>query len=87
MSAGGFWSCENSSALRARRNISEKLRIMKLNHSAHIRLDTVLENCIFDRTGSFDLVWTAAMVAGIAAALCHLALHEEPRRLAVAEET
>jgi hypothetical protein len=38
---------ENSSAVRARRRISENVRIMKLNHPAQIRLDTVLENCIF----------------------------------------
>ena len=43
----GSWSCENSSALRKRRNISVKLGIMKPNHPAHIRLNTVLENCIF----------------------------------------
>src|SRR5437899_8022448 len=27
--------------------IPERLRIMKLNHTAQIRLDTLLENCIF----------------------------------------
>jgi hypothetical protein len=43
----GSWSCENSGTRRARRNISEKLRIMKPNHTAHMRLDAVLENCIF----------------------------------------
>jgi hypothetical protein len=43
----GSWSCENSSALRKRRNISVKLGIMKPNHPAQIRLNTVLENCIF----------------------------------------
>jgi hypothetical protein len=43
----GSWSCENSSALRKRRNISVKLGIMKPNHPAHIWLNTVLENCIF----------------------------------------
>jgi hypothetical protein len=43
----GSWPCKNSSALRGRRSISEELRIMKLNHPAQIRRDTVLENCIF----------------------------------------
>jgi hypothetical protein len=46
-SAEGSWPCKNSSALRGRRSISEELRIMKLNHPAQIRRDTVLENCIF----------------------------------------
>jgi hypothetical protein len=45
--AEGPRPCENSSAFRARRRMAEKLRIMKLNHPAQIRLDTVLENCIF----------------------------------------
>src|SRR5262249_26595633 len=40
----GSWPCENSSALRARRSISEKLHIMELNHPAQIQLDTVSEN-------------------------------------------
>src|SRR5215475_12908346 len=45
--AFGSWSCENSSALRARRRNSETLRIMKLSHPAKSRLYTELENCIF----------------------------------------
>src|SRR5215470_15099556 len=43
----GNWPRENCSGLRGRRSISEKLRNTKLNHSAQIRLDTMLENCIF----------------------------------------
>ena len=43
----GSWSCENSSALRERRNISVKLGIMRTHHAADIRLDAPLENCIF----------------------------------------
>ena len=40
----GSWPCENSSALRTRRSISEKL---ELNHPTQIQLDTVSENCFF----------------------------------------
>src|ERR1035437_10665053 len=48
MSALGRSSpCENSNACRARRNILEKLRIMRTDAAADIRLDAVLENCIF----------------------------------------
>src|SRR5262245_27779138 len=43
----GSWPCRNPGVLRARRRISEKFRVMKFTYSAQIRLDTVLENCIF----------------------------------------
>jgi predicted MFS family arabinose efflux permease len=39
----------------------------------------------FDRTGSFDLIWIAAIVAGVAAAICHLMLDVSPRPLARVE--
>ncbi len=43
----GSWLCENSSARRARRNISKKLRTMESNRAARTVFDTLLENCIF----------------------------------------
>src|SRR5215471_18444797 len=43
----GSWLCENSSARRARRNISKKLRIMESNDAARAMFDTLLENYIF----------------------------------------
>ena len=39
--------CENSSARRARRNISKKLRIMKSNDAARAMFGTLFENYIF----------------------------------------
>ena len=39
--------CENSSARHARRNILEKLRVMRTDNAVDIRLDAMLENCIF----------------------------------------
>jgi hypothetical protein len=45
--AHGSWLCENSSARRAGRNISKKLRIMESNDAARAMFDTLLENCIF----------------------------------------
>src|SRR5262245_51284555 len=39
--------CENSSARRARRNISKKLRTMESNRAARTMFDTLPENCIF----------------------------------------
>jgi hypothetical protein len=45
--ADGSWLCENSSARRARRNISKKLRTMESNRTARTMFDTLPENCIF----------------------------------------
>jgi len=39
--------CENSSARRARRNISKKLRAMESNRAPRTMFDILLENCIF----------------------------------------
>jgi predicted MFS family arabinose efflux permease len=39
----------------------------------------------FDRTGSFDTIWFVAIAAGLATAILHLTLREEPRALALAE--
>src|SRR5450756_1951572 len=39
--------CENSNACRARRNIFEKLRDMRTDNAADIRLNAMLGNCIF----------------------------------------
>src|SRR6516164_7452880 len=43
----GSWLCENSSARRARRNISKKLRTTESNRAARTMFDTLSENCIF----------------------------------------
>src|SRR5438552_15587413 len=45
--AYGSWSCKNANARHARRNILEKLRVIRIDDSADMRLDAVLENCIF----------------------------------------
>ena len=39
--------CENFNARRARRNILEKLRDMRTDNAADIRLNAMLENYIF----------------------------------------
>jgi hypothetical protein len=43
----GSWSCENSSARRTRRSISEQLHISESNHTAHAAFDALLKNCFF----------------------------------------
>ena len=45
--ADGFRPCENSNARRARRNILEKLRVLRTDNAADIRLDAMSENCVF----------------------------------------
>src|SRR5262249_53854811 len=45
--SSGSWLCENSSARRACRNISKKLRTMESNRSPRTMFDNLLENCIF----------------------------------------
>src|SRR5438132_14047746 len=45
--AFGSWSCKNANARAARRNILGKLRVMRIGDSADMRLEAVLENCIF----------------------------------------
>ena len=45
--SSGSWLCENSSARRARRNISKKLRTMESNRAVRTMFDTLSENCIF----------------------------------------
>jgi predicted MFS family arabinose efflux permease len=41
---------------------------------------------VFDATGAFDLMWIAAVLAGVAAAACHLVVAESPRPLALSEK-
>ena len=43
----GTRPCENSDARRARRNILEKLRVLRTDNAADIRLDAMSENCVF----------------------------------------
>ena len=45
--AYGSWPCKNSNARCARRNILEKLRVLRIDDSSDMRMDAVLENCIF----------------------------------------
>jgi hypothetical protein len=64
------WLCENSSARRARRSISKKLRTMESNRAARTMFDTLSENCIFYISPMYEFshrlghVWTADCVAG-----------------------
>jgi predicted MFS family arabinose efflux permease len=71
--------------LWGRRNLGFLFGIVYVGHQVGAFAGAWAAGLIFDRTGSFDLVWGAAIAAGLAAALCHLALDEVPRPLALAE--
>jgi len=73
--------------LWGRRNLGFLFGIVYVGHQIGAFAGAWAAGLIFDRTGSFDLVWGAAIAAGLAAALCHLALDEVPRPLALAEGT
>ena len=47
MAESGPRPCENSNARRTRRNILEKLRVLRTDNAADIRLDAMSENCVF----------------------------------------
>ncbi len=45
--SSGSRPCKNPNARRARRNILEKLRVRRTDSAADIKLNVMLENCIF----------------------------------------
>jgi predicted MFS family arabinose efflux permease len=69
------------------RNIGFLFGIVYVGHQIGAFVGAWAAGLVFDRTGSFDLVWGAAIIAGIAAAGCHLLLDPSPRPLALAEQT
>jgi sugar phosphate permease len=73
--------------LWGRRNLGFLFGVVYVGHQIGAFVGAWAAGFIFDRTGSFDLMWQAAIAAGIAAAICHLLLHEAPRPLALAETT
>src|SRR5215813_760573 len=54
----GSWLCENSSARRARRNISKKLGIVESNRAARAKFDTLMKNCIFYISPMYEFLHT-----------------------------
>jgi predicted MFS family arabinose efflux permease len=67
------------------RNLGFLFGIVYVGHQIGAFVGAWAAGLAFDRTGSFDLIWIAAIAAGVAAAVCHLMLSETPRALAVAE--
>jgi predicted MFS family arabinose efflux permease len=73
--------------LWGRRNLGFLFGIVYVGHQIGAFVGAWAGGLVFDRTGSFDLMWGAAIAAGVAAAVCHLLLDETPRLLALAEKT
>jgi predicted MFS family arabinose efflux permease len=67
------------------RNLGFLFGIVYVGHQIGAFVGAWAAGLAFDRTGSFDLIWIAAIAAGVAAAICHLMLSETPRALALAE--
>lgn len=73
--------------LWGRRNLGFLFGIVYVGHQFGAFVGAWASGLVFDRTGSFDLMWGAAIAAGVAAAICHLLLDESPRPLALVEKT
>jgi predicted MFS family arabinose efflux permease len=73
------------SDLWGRRNLAFLFGLVYVGHQVGAFAGAWAAGLVFDRTGSFDLMWTATIVAALVAALIHLVLSERPRPLALAE--
>ena len=67
------------------RNLGFLFGVVYVGHQVGAFAGAWAAGLAFDRTGSFDLIWIAAIVAGVLAAICHLLLDVSPRALARAE--
>ena len=71
--------------LWGRRNLAFLFGLVYVGHQVGAFAGAWAAGLVFDRTGSFDLMWTATIAAALVAALIHLVLSERPRPLALAE--
>jgi predicted MFS family arabinose efflux permease len=71
--------------LWGRRNLAFLFGIVYVGHQVGAFAGAWTGGFVFDRTGSFDLVWTAIILASVGAAIIHLILLEKPRAIALAE--
>jgi MFS family permease len=62
------------------RHMSMLFGIVFFSHQVGSFLGVWLGGVVFDRTGSYDAVWLASIVLGLAAALLHLPIAERPLR-------
>ncbi len=73
------------SELWGRRNLAFLFGLVYVGHQVGAFAGAWAAGLVFDRTGSFDLMWAATIAAALLAALIHLVLSERPRALALAE--
>ncbi len=71
--------------LWGRRNLGFLFAVVYVGHQVGAFAGAWSAGLAYERTGSFDLAWLAAIAGGIMAAIFHLALTERPRRLALEE--
>ncbi len=68
------------------RNLGFLFGIVYVGHQIGAFVGAWAAGRVFDATGAFDLMWIAAVLAGVAAAACHLVVAESPRPLALSEK-
>jgi predicted MFS family arabinose efflux permease len=71
--------------LWGRRNLGFLFGLVYIGHQLGAFTGAWAGGFAYDRTGSFDIVWTIAIAISVSAAICHLLLVERPRPLALAE--
>jgi predicted MFS family arabinose efflux permease len=71
--------------LWGKRNLGFLFAIVYIGHQFGAFAGAWVAGLAFEHTGSFDLMWIAAIAGGIIAAVFHLVLQERPRQLALDE--
>jgi predicted MFS family arabinose efflux permease len=71
--------------LWGRRNLGFLFAVVYIGHQVGAFAGAWSAGLAYERTGSFDLAWIAAIAGGVIAAVFHLVLQERPRALALEE--
>jgi predicted MFS family arabinose efflux permease len=72
--------------LWGKRNLGFLFAIVYIGHQIGAFAGAWAAGLAYERTGSFDLAWIAAIAGGVMAAMIHLLLQEVPRPLALEEQ-
>jgi predicted MFS family arabinose efflux permease len=67
------------------RNLGFLFGVVYIGHQLGAFAGAWMAGFVFDRTGSFDLAWFAAIAGAVGTAIIHLSLRETPRPMALAE--
>jgi predicted MFS family arabinose efflux permease len=71
--------------LWGKRNLGFLFAIVYIGHQVGAFAGAWVAGLAYERTGSFDLAWAAAIAGGVVAAMLHFVLQERPRQLALDE--